>query len=134
MSLPSPVATEIADGDKLTHSDALDSGNNKIGSVVIDSSGQFVFSPDPGFTGTAHFTYTLTDAQDAASTGTVTINVAAPQPATFGQAPSFTVEPSGPTTIAAPGLLGNGDLQPERADARPRRAHPALGRDGHARP
>jgi len=50
------------------------------GSVTLDSStGVATYTPPAGFTGTATFSYTITDANGVTSTATVRITVTAPQ-------------------------------------------------------
>ena len=52
------------------------------GTVVVNPDGTYVYTPNPGFTGTDTFTYTITDADGDTSTATVTIVVvdSAPPP------------------------------------------------------
>lgn len=47
--------------------------------TLSQSSGIATYTPPPGFTGTVTFSYTLTDAYGATTTGTVRISVTAPQ-------------------------------------------------------
>jgi len=63
-----------ADGDTLTI-DAI--GTPSSGSLVDNGDGTYTFTPDPGFTGTATFGYTVTDGA-ANDTGTATVEVTDP--------------------------------------------------------
>ncbi len=50
------------------------------GAVTFTPGGGLVFTPEPGFTGPATFTYTVQDPQGAAATANVTVNVDAAAP------------------------------------------------------
>lgn len=60
-----------ADGDFLSASFS----NTTDGSVVLNADGSFVYTPSPGFTGTASFAYLLSDEHSNTVTGTVSITV-----------------------------------------------------------
>ena len=65
-----------ANGDPLTIT-AVDGATN--GTVVLDA-GNITFTPTPGFSGAAGFTYTLSDGRGGEATGNVTVSVVpAPQ-------------------------------------------------------
>jgi VCBS repeat-containing protein len=64
-----------ADGDALTVT-AFTQGAN--GSVVETAPGQFVYTPNAGFTGQDSFTYTVADGNGGSDTATVTVSVGAP--------------------------------------------------------
>ncbi|MCA9173615.1 MAG: tandem-95 repeat protein [Planctomycetales bacterium] len=55
------------------------------GTVTLDGNGNFVYTPNPGFSGDDTFTYTLSDgqSQNSTDTGTVTIHVADFLPSSF---------------------------------------------------
>jgi hypothetical protein len=89
-----PRADDLAERDQEGQSEAISlegagSGDGirvtdvtqpAVGSVTVDqSSGIATYTPPPGFTGTATFSYTLTDAYGATATGTVRVSVTAPQ-------------------------------------------------------
>jgi hypothetical protein len=78
------------------------------GSVVVNSDGTFVYTPDNGFSGPDSFEYTVTDAFGRTATTTITIDVAAPPPSAakipdtgFGKPPP----PQHWTLIEVSGLL-----------------------------
>ncbi|MBK9085613.1 MAG: retention module-containing protein [Sterolibacteriaceae bacterium] len=48
------------------------------GTVTVNPDGTLTYRPNPGFSGTETFTYTVTDPGGATSTATVTVNVAPP--------------------------------------------------------
>ena len=80
------------------------------GSVSIDGT-TLVFTPAPGFTGTARFTYTIDDGHGATSTASVTVNVAA-QP----NRPPVAADDAATTAFATPvtiDVLAN-DIDPDR--------------------
>ena len=56
------------------------------GTVSLDVNGDVVFTPDAGFTGTASFEYTITDASGVTDTAIVTVTVGGPPAATLGAA------------------------------------------------
>ncbi|HNN46469.1 MAG TPA: retention module-containing protein, partial [Azospira sp.] len=48
------------------------------GTVTVNTDGSLTYRPNPGFSGTETFTYTVVDPSGATSTATVTVNVAPP--------------------------------------------------------
>ncbi|MFJ5143984.1 Ig-like domain-containing protein [Curtobacterium sp. NPDC088465] len=72
------------------------------GTLELGKDGSYRYTPAPGFSGTDSFTYTATDGNDTTTTATVTVTVL---PAAGADA--ITVTAGGPTTVGAPGLLGN---------------------------
>ncbi|MEO8957840.1 MAG: Ig-like domain-containing protein [Rudaea sp.] len=68
------------------------------GQSNVVSNGTFIYIPQPGFTGTDSFQYTLQDAAGRQSTGTVTLQVAA--------AAAAATTPTPATSTGALGLLG----------------------------
>jgi Ca2+-binding RTX toxin-like protein len=60
------------DGDALTVLSVTDAVN---GSVVLNASGDALFTPDAGFTGAASFTYTVDDGNGGTDTGNVSLTV-----------------------------------------------------------
>lgn len=65
------------DGDTLTLSGV---GGATNGAVTLNSSGNVVFTPTSGFSGTASFTYTVADAAGLTDTGKASISVATTTP------------------------------------------------------
>ncbi len=63
------------EGDGLTVS--LLSGPTS-GSLVLNADGTFVYLPDPGFTGTASFTFVASDGTDTSNIGTISIEFGGP--------------------------------------------------------
>ncbi|MBP1301302.1 Ig-like domain-containing protein [Curtobacterium sp. 1310] len=72
------------------------------GTLELGEDGAYRYTPAPGFSGTDSFTYTATDGNGTTTTATVTVTVL---PAAGADA--ITVTAGGPTTVGAPGLLGN---------------------------
>ena len=67
-------STDI-DGDSLTYSLENNASN---GSVTVDSSGGFTYSPNDGYSGSDSFIFKVTDTSGASDTATVSISVSAP--------------------------------------------------------
>ena len=63
------------------------------GRVVIGTDGRPIYTPDPDFSGTDSFEYTISDGHGGTATAKVTITVPAPAP----------LEPAGPGTPSPPG-------------------------------
>jgi len=104
LSLPLPLSMLLAndtdiDGDTLSVY-VVGSPNN--GSYSI-SGGNLVFTPNPGFTGVASFTYGIHDGHGGISTATVNITVNAVNDAPVAVADSITVSEGGTTTILVGG-------------------------------
>ena len=96
------------DGDNLTTTIAEQPLN---GSVTLLADGTFRYTPDPGFTGSDEFTYTVTDGEST-STATVDINVAEPSIAVTDS--DLTTPDTGGTDAPtdAQGDVGEGDTTP----------------------
>ncbi|MBC7976271.1 MAG: tandem-95 repeat protein, partial [Myxococcales bacterium] len=62
------------DGDPLTISSVTTPSS---GTVTINPDGTLHYTPEPGFTGTVTFTYTISDGQGGMATATVTVDVVA---------------------------------------------------------
>lgn len=102
------------DGDTLTVTGITQGAN---GSVVIDAvTGNPIYTPNAGFTGTDLFTYTLSDGQGGTSTATVTVTVTPPpnRPPTAvdDTHPSFLAQMNTAISIPVTVLLAN-DTDPD---------------------
>ena len=97
------------DGDVLTIGSV---GNAVNGTVSVDGSGDVVFTPSPGFSGTATFDYTASDGRGGTSTSTATVTVAPANlaPVTGGDTASGTEDTA--LTILSSALLSN-DSDPD---------------------
>jgi VCBS repeat-containing protein len=82
------------------------------GSIILCEDGSFLYSPDPEFTGTDHFTYRVSDGQALSNIATVTINLIPQNAAPVAVDDAFEVEEGGVLVVAAPGILEN-DVDPE---------------------
>ena len=74
----SPLQLGVMANDGDADGDALDisiSGQPANGTVVVNADGSVTYTPNPGFEGTDTFEYTITDAQGATDTATVTVHV-----------------------------------------------------------
>ncbi len=86
------------------------------GSVVIDAvTGNPIYTPNAGFSGSDSFTYTITDAGGATATATVNVTVTPQNDAPVAIADTFTVAEGGTLTGAAYDVLlndtdGDGDV------------------------
>ncbi|PZF57766.1 hypothetical protein DEJ23_06390 [Curtobacterium sp. MCSS17_008] len=97
------------------------------GTLVLGKDGSYRYTPAQGFSGTDSFTYTATDGNGTTTTATVTVTVlpsAAPD--------TITVTAGGPTTAAAPGLLGNdqGSGLTVTGSTQPAHGTVSVGKDG----
>ena len=97
------------------------------GTLVLGKDGSYSYTPAQGFSGTDSFTYTATDGNGTTTTATVTVTVLP----TAG-ADAITVTAGGPTTGAAPGLLGNdqGTGLSVTGATQPAHGTVAVGKDG----
>ena len=76
-------------------------------SFVLNLDGSFTYTPEPGFTGTDSFTYSVTAAEfENPNTATVTITVPEPPPP-VGTGDTYSVVMDTALAIAAPGVLTN---------------------------
>lgn len=69
------ILANILDNDSGLHIELISIMNESGGSVSFDNGGTIIFTPEPDFTGTASFTYTVEDACGNTATATVTILV-----------------------------------------------------------
>ncbi|MEJ5992766.1 Ig-like domain-containing protein, partial [Ramlibacter sp. PS3R-8] len=99
------------DGDTLT----VTAVGNAVGGTVVIVGGNAVFTPDPNFTGSATFEYTVSDGNGGTDTATVTVNVTAAQDAPTANADSFSTAEDTPVTMTTASLLAN-DTDPDAGD------------------
>lgn len=86
-----------ADGDYLAASLVTTTTN---GTLTFNSLGQFVYSPNSGFTGTDSFTYTISDGVNESNLATVTINVVNSTPVASDD--SYTISHDQTLTVGFP--------------------------------
>ncbi|MCG8427845.1 MAG: retention module-containing protein, partial [Chromatiales bacterium] len=79
------------------------------GTLTISGNGQFLYTPNPGFSGTDTFTYTITDGNGGQDTALVTVNVASVNDGPDAINDSATTNEDTPVTIS---VLTN-DTDPE---------------------
>ena len=89
-----------ADGDSLTIISVQDAQH---GSVVLDSDGNILFTPDAGYSGSAGFSYTVSDGQGGTSSATATVEVGA-----VADAPTLTVTLGNPSAVSGQDCSANG--------------------------
>ena len=77
------------------------------GTVVLNGDGTVTFTPNPGFTGAASFTYSATDGSLPSNVATVTVNVAAMPHAPVANDDTLAATEDIPVTYTAAQLLGN---------------------------
>ncbi len=82
-------------------------GNPAHGTVSVQATGAFTYTPAANYQGGDGFTYTLSDGRGGTSTGSVTLAVTAANDAPVGLADTYVTGPDVPLTVASPGLLGN---------------------------
>lgn len=97
------------DGDSLTAKVVEEPRN---GTLVLDSSGAFVYQPEVGFAGQDSFKYLATDGKAESSPAAVTIHVSSLNTAPTAEDDAFEVAEDSLLTVAAPGLLEN-DSDPD---------------------
>ena len=77
------------------------------GTVILEDDGSLIYTPNPNFRGTDHFTYQASDGIDSSSVATVTITVSPVNDAPQAVDDSVSVNEDGSLTIAGPGVLNN---------------------------
>ncbi|WP_161603937.1 retention module-containing protein, partial [Paraglaciecola arctica] len=97
-------------GDEATTVTAFDSTSANGGTVTVDSTGNFSYTPVTDFVGADTFTYTITDADGDTSTATVTVNIANVNKLPEAVDDSFDMDEN---TQLSGTLLGNDDLGDE---------------------
>jgi hypothetical protein len=75
------------------------------GTVTLDASGAFVYTPHAGFAGTDAFTYRAQNSIGAGNVATVTLTVAVGIPTTVADV--YAVDVNSQLVVPAPGVLGN---------------------------
>src|SRR5262249_47853902 len=93
-----------ADNDPL--SAVLVSGPSH-GTLALDPAGQFIYTPDPNFSGTDSFTYKATDGTAESNAAMVTINVTPVNDAPSAAPDSYTINEDETLAVAAAGVLAN---------------------------
>ncbi|WP_345375540.1 Ig-like domain-containing protein [Frondihabitans cladoniiphilus] len=99
LTVTAPGLLAGATGTGLTA--ALDSAPTH-GTVTVDPTGAFVYTPATGFSGTDSFTYRITDGSGQVSTGTATVTVTP-----VANDDTLTAPAGTPIDIPTPGVLGN---------------------------
>jgi hypothetical protein len=97
------------DGGTVTGQALIDDVDN--GDLLALTSGAFTYTPDPGFTGTDSFTYSIVDQDGNSSTATVSI-VVFDDPAPIATDDNYSVRTGETLSIAADGFLSN-DIDPD---------------------
>jgi hypothetical protein len=96
------AATGVLANDAGTGRTVTGTTNPSSGTVTVRPDGSYLYSPNPGFSGTDSFTYTATDSAGTASSATVTLSVTPVAVADGG-----TTRAGSSLRVAAPGTLGN---------------------------
>jgi hypothetical protein len=112
LTVPAPgVLSNDSDPDGDPLSAVLDTGP-AIGTLVFNSDGSFVYTPNANFAGTDSFTYYAadTDGNDS-NIATVTITIE-PNPPPVAADDAYTTDEDTPLTVPAPGVLSN-DSDPD---------------------
>ena len=86
------------------------------GTIVIDSHGDFTYTPAPDFLGDDSFTYTVTDEPGASSTAIVTFSLSLPEDAILGTAGDDMLSGSRHNDDTLLGYDGNDTLEGGRGD------------------
>jgi hypothetical protein len=104
ISAPGVLANDgDADGDTLTA--VLVTGPNQ-GTLTLNPSGGFTYTPIAGFVGTDSFTYRASDSQVTSNVATVTLTVVGAN-APVANPNTYQTLKNTPLAVAAPGLLSN---------------------------
>jgi VCBS repeat-containing protein len=77
------------------------------GTLVLNTNGQFTYTPNNNFFGVDSFTYTANDGGANSNIATVTITVNAQNDAPLAVSDNYSVNEDGTLTVPAPGLLTN---------------------------
>jgi putative nucleotidyltransferase with HDIG domain len=94
------------DGDPLTVA-SFDGSTIASGALTPNGGGSFTYVPDPAFSGSESFTYTVADGTGGTASATVTITVV-PQPdAPAASDDAYTTPQDTALVVAAPGVLAN---------------------------
>jgi Domain of unknown function (DUF4347)/Bacterial Ig domain/RTX calcium-binding nonapeptide repeat (4 copies) len=111
------AATGVLSNDTDANSDALTAtvvtGPTK-GTIVLNPTGDFIYTPQAGFVGTDSFTYTVSDGTDA-NTLPTTVNINITNSAPIAQPDNYSVARNQVLNVTAPGFLSNdsdADLDP----------------------
>ena len=92
------------DGDPLTALVVTQPAN---GTLALNATGSFTYTPNANFNGSDSFTYKANDGTADSNVATVTITVSAVNDAPVAVADSYATTEDTPLTVAAPGVLGN---------------------------
>jgi hypothetical protein len=77
------------------------------GSLLVAPDGSFIYTPEPQFSGTDAFTYTLEDGNGGTDMGSVEVTVSSLNDTPIATAESFHVRSGSKLRVAAPGVLLN---------------------------
>jgi len=98
-----------ADGDALTATVATGPTH---GSLTLQSSGAFTYTPTANYSGGDSFTYTASDGRGGTATATVTLTINLANDPPVAANDSYSVVVNSTLTVSAPGVLGN-DADPD---------------------
>ncbi len=93
-----------ADSDTLTFALA---GTPTGGTISIQNDGNFAFTPDSDFNGTASFQFTVSDGTATSAAAMVTIDVSAVNDAPVAVDDAYTTDEDNTLVVASPGVLAN---------------------------
>lgn len=102
---PGVLANDTGSGNG-TLSATLTSGPDN-GTLTLNADGSFVYTPNPGFTGTDSFNYKATDGNGTTGTAHVVITVTGANLPPAAGDDSFTTAAGVALSVAGPGVLGN---------------------------
>ena len=87
--------------------------NTSNGTLVLSSDGAFVYTPNPGFSGTDSFSYLVNNGEQNSNVATVTLSVdPLPNDAPIALPDSYSVLENGELIVDAPGVIEN-DYDPD---------------------
>lgn len=107
LSVPPSSGLFINDSDDVSFSlDSYDAASVQGGTVVVDASGSFTYTPPTGYIGPDSFQYTIIDGPGLRDTATVNIDVRDPDNPVANN-DTYTTRRNTNLVVSAPGLLAN---------------------------
>ncbi len=118
LSVPAPGVLDNDEDDENDELSARLGTDVSHGSLVLESNGEFMYTPSSNYNGADSFTYFAFDGSSDSNETTVTINVSAVNDAPVGHNDIHSVNEGAEVTVDAPGILANdSDVENESLSA-----------------